>query len=86
MASNGTSRGGSDAEGLSLGGGKCSHCGSEALALVSKTPKPSWRDLFCRDRDTCPAWYEEIKKRCQEPGNQEKVSGTNGTAGCQIRS
>jgi hypothetical protein len=39
----------------------CEHCGSEQMVLVSQTPKPSWRELFWRQDDRCPAWYAELQ-------------------------
>ncbi len=41
---------------------KCSHCGSDSLALVSETPKPSWREVFWRESATCPAWYAALQR------------------------
>ena len=41
---------------------KCSHCGSDSLALVSETPKPSWREVFWRESETCPAWYATLQR------------------------
>jgi hypothetical protein len=40
----------------------CPHCGSDSLALVSETPKPSWREVFWRDSETCPAWYAALQR------------------------
>ena len=42
--------------------GKCSRCGSVALALVSKPSKPSWREIPWREGDTCPPWYAELQR------------------------
>ena len=41
---------------------KCSHCGSQALTLVSERPKPSWREIFWRESETCPAWYAALQQ------------------------
>ncbi len=41
---------------------KCSHCGSDSLTLVSEQPKPSWRDLFWRESETCPPWYAALQR------------------------
>ena len=41
---------------------KCAHCGSDSLALVSETPKPSWREVFWRENETCPAWYATLQR------------------------
>ena len=41
---------------------KCSHCGSDSLALVSETPKPSWREVFWRESETCPPWYATLQR------------------------
>ena len=35
----------------------CPHCGSDRLELISETPKPSWKELFWRESETCPSWY-----------------------------
>ena len=40
----------------------CPHCGSDALALVSETPKPSWREVFWRESETCPTWYAALHR------------------------
>jgi hypothetical protein len=41
---------------------KCPHCGSDAWALVSETPKPTWRELFWRDSESCPPWYADLQR------------------------
>ena len=41
---------------------KCPHCGSDSLALVSETPKPSWREVFWRESEACPAWYADLQR------------------------
>jgi hypothetical protein len=40
----------------------CPHCGSTALELLSDTPKPSWREVFWRESETCPGWYAELQQ------------------------
>ncbi len=40
----------------------CPHCGSTALELLSETPKPSWREVFWRESETCPGWYAELQQ------------------------
>jgi hypothetical protein len=40
----------------------CPHCGSTALEQLSDTPKPSWREVFWRESETCPGWYAELQK------------------------
>ena len=50
------------AEQCLVNGGPRSNCGSEKLVLVSKTPKPRWRDVVRRYRDTCPDWYAELQR------------------------
>ena len=54
--------GATEAEAKSSPALKCSHCGSDSLALVSETPKPSWREVFWRESETCPAWYATLQR------------------------
>jgi hypothetical protein len=54
--------GATEAEAKSSNAFKCSHCGSDSLALVSETPKPSWREVFWRESETCPAWYAALQR------------------------
>lgn len=54
--------GATEAEAKSSNAFKCSHCGSDSLALVSETPKPSWREVFWRESETCPAWYATLQR------------------------
>ena len=53
--------GATEAEAKSSTALKCAHCGSDSLALVSETPKPSWREVFWRESETCPAWYATLQ-------------------------
>ncbi|WP_425289847.1 IS91 family transposase [Stieleria varia] len=41
---------------------ECAHCGSIELSLVCETPKPTWKELFWRESETCPEWYAERQR------------------------
>ena len=41
---------------------ECPHCGSHKLKLLSETPKPTWKQLFYRESDTCPGWYADLQR------------------------
>jgi hypothetical protein len=40
----------------------CPHCGSDRLELISQTGKPSWKELFWRESETCPPWYATCQR------------------------
>lgn len=41
---------------------ECPHCGGSQLKLIAETPKPSWKELFWRESETCPPWYAKLQR------------------------
>jgi hypothetical protein len=41
---------------------QCPHCGSERLELIETTGRPSWKELFWRESETCPWWYADRQR------------------------
>ena len=39
---------------------ECPCCGSDRMRLLESTAKPSWKELFWRESETCPAWYADL--------------------------
>ncbi len=40
----------------------CPHCGSSDLELISRTAKPSWKELLWRESESCPWWYSDLQR------------------------
>ncbi|TWU01024.1 hypothetical protein [Stieleria varia] len=41
---------------------ECKCCDSIELSLVCEAPKPTWKELFWRESETCPEWYAERQR------------------------
>ena len=39
----------------------CPHCDGRDLEMISRTAKPSWKELLWRDSAWCPWWYSELQ-------------------------
>ena len=40
-------------------GPSCPHCGHRSLRFRESWAQPSWRDVFRRSSESCPAWYAQ---------------------------
>ncbi len=40
----------------------CCHCGSDRLILLQETGKPSWREIFDSQSESCPPRYAKLKR------------------------
>jgi len=37
----------------------CPHCGEALLRMISRTPRPSWKELLNQRSEHCPSWYRQ---------------------------